>query len=430
MALNMRSFRVEDACFGKKTAFANGVLTINRKDLQTLLAADAGTVESVGVALAKPGENTRIIHILDAIEPRAKTASEITAFPGFLGPPLQAGSGVTSRLEGMAVLTCGEFPEWGADLQMGANEAIVDMAGPGASLSPFSQTINLALVFKRRQGATAIEFADAIRIAGFKAATYLADAVKDRTPSSEQVFSLETRRGVRALPRVGIVYLLSSLDAPALPLRESFFYGYPVGGLFPTILHPNELLDGAVVCNYCTWGGMRNPTYFFQNNGALYELYRQHGKELTFVGTIVSRAGDTSDTGKLNRAARAAALGKFMKFDGAIVLANAGGHHIVDFMLMCQHLEKSDIKAVGVVAEMANVDGTDNGFPFFVPEARSLVSTGNVEETVELPPVANVIGGDRLSYGYEAGARLKLAVWQVLCSNSQSGDWNIGAKSF
>ena len=428
MKLNMKSYGVKDAFLGTETRFADGVLTIHTKELEKRLLLDEDQIESVDIALAKPGNKTRIIHILDAIEPRIKEGGGASTFPGLLGPPHRVGHGVTNRFAGMSVLTCAEFPEYDPDSMMGANEGVVDMAGPGAVLSPFGKTFNLALIFKRKKQATTEEFHKAIRMAGFKAATYLAETVKEIEPDNETQYSLERSGGLTGLPRIAHICLLSSLS---LPLRESFIYGYPVGGMLPTALHPNEMLDGAVVGNYYIYGGVRNPTYFYQNNPILQELYKKHGKELNLIGVILTRAGDTSTTRKLNQAAMAAGIAKLMQIDGVIVSANAGGQQLVDFMFVCQQCEKRGVKAVGIVGEMADQDGADFGFPIVLPEADALVSTGNREELVDLPAMETVVGGDKIldREGW-AGKPLSVPLRHVYGSSTQIGAWNIAAEAF
>lgn len=427
MNLRIKSFEVKDTLFANNTSFERGVLTINREELQHLLLQNGNQFEAVDLALAKPGQRCRILHILDAIEPRMKLEGGSSPFPGFLGPPQRAGSGVTCKVSGMAVLTCAEFPEYDPDSMMGANEAIVDMTGPGAALSPFGSMVNLALVFKRKNGATTAGFSSAIRMAGLKAAAYLAETVSTALPNLETDYTLG-KIDLSGLPRVAPLYLLSSLS---LPLRDSFIYGHSVAGILPTMLHPNEMLDGAVVGNYFVYSGVRNPTYFYQNNPVVEELYRQHSKELNLVGVIVSRAGDTSNMGKLNQAATAAGLGELMHLDGVIVSANAGGQQIVDFMMICQEFERRGIKTVGILGEMANPDGADFGFPIAVVEADALVSTGNREEVVDLPPMDVVIGGKKLldQQGW-AGAGLRVPLRHMLCATTQVGAWNICAKAF
>jgi len=48
----------------------------------------------VEVEIARPGESVRIVHCLDAVEPRTKIG-EATVFPGFLGGMETVGTGET-----------------------------------------------------------------------------------------------------------------------------------------------------------------------------------------------------------------------------------------------------------------------------------------------------------------------------------------------
>jgi len=60
--------------------------------------------------------------------------------------------------------------------------------------------------------------------------------------------------------------------------------------MVPTLLHPNEWLDGAVVTSYHTSIGGAE-TYFYQNNPVVAELYRRHqAREINFVGTVATIA--------------------------------------------------------------------------------------------------------------------------------------------
>ncbi|MBI4285510.1 MAG: hypothetical protein HY670_06375 [Chloroflexi bacterium] len=430
MVLNLRSFRVEDVRFGAETAFAGGILTINKKELQARLLAGSDAVESVDVALAKPGDRTRIIRILDAVEPRTKLEKDASPFPGFIGPPYQAGRGHTVRLANTAIITTASFPEYMPDSHMGTNECIVDMSGPGVPFSPFSSIFNIVLSFERSKAATTVGFASAIRMASLETARYLAECAREGAPDEETSYRLGDGVPRSGLPKVAAVLLLSSLGTLSLPLREFFVYAHSVDGMLPILVHPNEVLDGAVVAAYYVYGAIRNPTYFYQNNPILHELYREHGKTLDFVGAILSRAGDTTDAGKLNKAARIAGLANLLRLDGAIVSSNAGGHHVVDFMLACQQLEKAGVKSAGIISEMAGADGSDNPFPMAVPEANSMVSTGNVEQKIVLPAVDTVLGGEKLQDGRVAAAQVEIPFRHIFCSMSQTGSWNIAARAF
>src|SRR5207244_2010142 len=122
------------------TRLVDGTLYVDRDELCRMILQD-DDFESVAVEVVRPGDAVRLIHVMDAIEPRYKPG-EASAFPVMLGSPRTAGEGRTHRLAGMAVITVGEAV---AGEPTYWREAIVDMAGPGAIGSPFGATINLVL---------------------------------------------------------------------------------------------------------------------------------------------------------------------------------------------------------------------------------------------------------------------------------------------
>jgi len=85
MKLKLESFHVNAIRLGFRTTFSRGRLTIDAEELCRVARYDE-SIAGVKVELVSPGEETRIIHVLDAIEPRAKVHGDRTAFPGFLAP--------------------------------------------------------------------------------------------------------------------------------------------------------------------------------------------------------------------------------------------------------------------------------------------------------------------------------------------------------
>jgi len=133
MRLEMGSFPVRRAELGARTTYADGVLTIDAGAVRALVLRDARIAE-VQLELLHPGESTRVLRVLDAVEPLVKVAGPSTAFPGFLGPPLPCGAGRTYRLAGFAVVQVTEFPFPARGVQA-FEEGIVEMSGPGAAYS-------------------------------------------------------------------------------------------------------------------------------------------------------------------------------------------------------------------------------------------------------------------------------------------------------
>ena len=70
---------------------------------------------------------------------------------------------------------------------VGFQEGIVDMTGPGAEYTPFSKTVNVVLRCEPIEGLKQHDHERAVRLAGFKAAAYLAEAARDITPDKVEV---------------------------------------------------------------------------------------------------------------------------------------------------------------------------------------------------------------------------------------------------
>ena len=135
--------RVSELVIGEETAYEGGRLVAGRSQLEGLFADPA--LARVSLDVARPGEDVRIVKVLDAIEPRAKEPGSGRIFPGLLGPAQPQGRGDTHVLRGVAVITAGYLPR--------AQEAVIDMAGPAAELTPFGSTHNLVISFEPAEDA-------------------------------------------------------------------------------------------------------------------------------------------------------------------------------------------------------------------------------------------------------------------------------------
>src|SRR5215470_7192142 len=139
--LELATTAVRDVRFADRTRLADGVVEV--AVLRKLVLEDAA-FDDVAVDIVRPGDSTRIIHVMDVAEPRWKPEPGST-FPTFTGPPRSVGAGPTRRLEGVAVVAAsdgvaGEPTYW--------REAIIDMQGPGADSAPFGGLTNVVLTFR------------------------------------------------------------------------------------------------------------------------------------------------------------------------------------------------------------------------------------------------------------------------------------------
>jgi len=406
-------------------AWSDGVLRIDVAALAAHLARDP-RLQRVDVAIAHPGDSVRIVHVLDAVEPRIKIAGARSAFPGLCGPIEMAGTGRTHRLDGVAVLTTvSEF--WVHD-GLSIKEAIVDMSGPGAAYSPFSRTINVVLSCGFAASAGYRERTEASVQAGLRAAEWLAESVRDATPARVDTIDL-----VRSsLPRVGFVcFLMTEGD-----VHRTYVYGENVSGS-PTVLHPAELLDGAVVSGNYHTASNRNVTYFMQNHPVVRELIARHGRDLDLAGVIVSRALAPLPEDKERLAQRTAVLAERLGLSGAIIAKDSAGHATVDFMHACRGLERRGIPTVLISEEFAGADGEDLSLAYYVPEATAMVSTGNRDQLVSLPAVERVVGGDEILnpdhndtvVTGKASDAFETSLRRVLCATTQTGAGYLTART-
>jgi glycine reductase len=433
--LELATYEVKDVVLGDKTGLSGGVLTVNAAELKNLILESSDWFGDVHVSIARPGDDLRIIHALDIIEPRVRVTDPGTDFPGMLSLPRTVGNGRTNRLSGMTVLEIAE-PVPGEPTYW--REAILDMEEEGSKYSPFSKLIHLVLTFDARadrfpdeapetlenvfEGTPeSVEYNRAIREAGLRAAVYLAEATKDLEPDSVEIYDLN-HEIAKGLPKV--VYLFQ-LSMPYV-YGEVAPGGGGVGGVgsLPTLIHPNEILDGALVNAFAWTGSSREATYMLQHHAVIDELYSRHGNELDFAGVIIYTFGDSLKT-KERISSYNASLARSLGADGAIINYLGGGHPIVDVMLTCQKLEGLGISTTLLLMEMAG-NPEDSGFVHYVREADAIVSTGNYEAIIELPAVTEVWGGTNILVGGEdASGPLSITLRHVLGATHQFGGFNV-----
>jgi glycine reductase len=434
--LDLATFEVRDVVLGRETRLSGGVLSVNVGELKARLLEGNECFEDIGVDVVRPGQPVRVIHVIDVVEPRVRVSEPGTDFPGMLGLPRTVGMGRTHRLNGVAVMEVaeplpGEPTSW--------REAIVDMTGEGAKYSPFSRLINVVLTFQpKRERVRAAEPVEhpqtgtpgavgrAARVAGLNAAVYLAEVTRGLEPDHVETYTLDGQKS--GLPGVAYVF----------QMQTPFVYGDvahrsgAVAGVapLPTIIHPNEILDGAIVNAFSNEVAcMRGVTYLMQNHRLIRELYARHGHELDFRGVVLYTNGD-SVKAKERISSYAANLVVLLGADGAVLNPQGGGHGIVDMMMTCQKLEMRAVKTTLLLMEMA-VNPEDSGYLHFVREADAIVSAGNYEQRVELNPMPTVLGGSRiLEIGNEASGSLNVPLHYVLASTDRFGSGTLRGRGY
>ena len=394
-------YEITDAVFAEKTSLENGVLYISKEELRQEVEPMLKAVKSVDFEIVKPGENARIIHILDTLQPMVKIEGEGGQYPGYFSDPVMTGTGRTNLLSGFTVIESAALPWDDSSASSGLlypRDAILDMTGPIAGMTPFAKTINMVILYELKEGNSSIEYDNEIRNIGIKISGYLASVTKELEPDSKEEFSIDEMDP--NLPNVVLVWNSQNQG----PYSNTFIYGHPIDNLVPTLLHPNEMMDGCVVSGNYVWPAFKVPTYLYVNSPILLELYKEHGKTLNFRGVIFGRSHNPSNWHKTRCANFAVKIAQYLEADGLVMAWEGGGNAAVDGMLTVQCAENHGIKASTITFEFGGEDGTEGILLVDdVPEADAVISGGSIEKPYTIPEVERVVGGDTFRLNKESG---------------------------
>ncbi|WP_346962041.1 glycine/sarcosine/betaine reductase component B subunit [Clostridium sp.] len=387
MKLEIGNFYVEDIVFGEKTEFDQGILTINKKEALDFVLEDKHIIEA-DLFIVKPGDNVRLMPVKEAIEPRVKLNGD-PLFPGYTGDLVKAGDGRTHALKNCSLLVVGKH--WG-----GFQDGLIDMSGEGAKYTYYSQLKNIVLVadtdeeFEKREQQKKNK---ALREAGHKLAEFIGSVVKDLEPEEIEEYELKPvikrEKSVNELP--SMVFVMQPQSQMEELGYNTFLYGWDMNRMLPTFMHPNEVLDGALISGSFMPCSSKWSTYEFQNNPTIKRLYKEHGKTINFLGIIMSNLNVALD--QKNRAALfVAQIAKSIGADGAIVAEEGYGNPDADFTACIVALEDAGVKVVGLTNECTGRDGQSQPLVSMDEKANAIVSCGNVSELITLPPMETVIG--------------------------------------
>jgi sarcosine reductase len=391
---------------GERTSYDAGRLTVGEADARDLF--EDAVLAEVQLACASPGDSVRIVGVLDAIQPCSKGPGGGGVFPGLLGPAMPVGRGETHVLRGAAVLVAGYLPR--------AQEAIIDMSGPGAPLSPLAATHNVVVAFTPAEDADWADVDTALRRGLVKLAAHLAEAALEAEPDAvEELPEPGSNGNGNGKPRVGVILNLQTQGR----FKDVFVYGRSLSGGLPTVISPGELDDGAVVSGQYGHPALKNPTYLHQTHPVVAALRACDELELA---ALVLCPEPVDQANKELVSAHAARLCKGLNLDAAIATKEGGGNADADVSLKLDRLEEEGITAVGILGEMAGRDGT--GPPLVVPPAKAtaLISTGNYDERMTLPACERALGRDRIALLDQASTdEVQLPVAAIYCAQSTLG---------
>jgi len=382
MRLEMGHIYIKDIQFATESKIEDGVLYVSEEALKAVALEDE-KLKSVSFDIAKPGESIRITPVKDVIEPRVKVEGRGGIFPGVIAKVDTVGSGKTYALKGMAVVTAGKI--------VGFQEGIIDMTGPGADYTPFSKTLNLVMVAEPVEDIKPHDYEAAVRFAGFRVAVYLGELARKLQPDEVKVYeTLTIKEGILKypdLPRVAYVQMLQSQGL----LHDTYVYGVDAKKIVPTIMSPTEIMDGAIVSGNCVSACDKNPTYVHQNNPVIEDIFAEHGKTLNFVCQIITNE-NVYLADKMRSSDWTAKICKMLDLDGVIVSQEGFGNPDTDLIMNCKKIEAEGVKTVIITDEYAGRDGKSQSLADADAAADAVVTGGNANQVVILPPMDKVIG--------------------------------------
>ena len=387
MRLEIGNFHVKDIVFGDELSYRDGILTVNKEEALKFVRED-DRITDAELYIVKPGEMVRLCPVKEAIEPRCRLDGK-GLFPAYTSPLRQAGEGVLHALKNCSVVVVGKH--WG-----GFQDGIIDMGGPGQKHTYFGSLINIVLV-----GDTNEEFEryeqqkmnDALRRAGHKLAEFIGQCVKELTPEDTDVYETEpiVKRSAEKNGLPGVVAVIQPQSQMEALGYNTLFYGWDMNRYLPTLINAQEVLDGALISGSFMPTSSKWSTYDFQNFPILRRLMEEDGQDYNFLGVILANLNVAMDQ-KERCSQIIVDLATQLGADYALVTEEGYGNPDADYVLAIANLETAGIKVVAVANEATGRNGSGTPLVTLDEKIVAMVSTGNVSELVELPPMPVVLG--------------------------------------
>ncbi len=404
MSLILSRLQVRQIRLGDRTDFIRGMLTVDANDLVITLVKAEPRLSSVSVHLAHPGEPIRILCVKDVIQPSLKLSGE------------DWGIGERFLLDNVAVVTLGPI--------VGFQEGIIDMSGPGANYSPFSDMPLVVLELDVVTGLQPREHEEALRRAGIFAAEYLAErSLGAPGIAAEQVLWSEVDVDP-SLPR--IAYVLMALSQGLL--HDTYVMGENASHNLPLSVDPRVVLDAGLISGNCVSACDKNTSFHHRNNPIINDLLSGHGSLWNFVGVVITNL-PVRLAAKERSAAEAVELVARLRAQGVIISKEGFGNPDADLMMILRGLEQRGMRTVSITDEFAGTDGGSQSLADTTPEADAIISTGNANEVLLLPPMGTTIGPlpdvTRLAGGYAGSLHddgsLAVELQAIIGATSQLG---------
>lgn len=380
MDLTLKQYPVRSILWGETTQYRDGSLSVNKENIQTYLM-DAGALDEVAIvemALISPATATRVVNIFDVFPAHTRLGESAFNYPGFLEPMQTVGNGSSAELNDFSVLAISSRPS--------SYNKVLDKSGWGAELTPQSKHYHLAFRAEPKDADMGqVEYEKALRRIGLLVGTYLAKAAASTSPADTTDYAL--RPVSQPLPRAVYVFMLASHQRSTK--GASVLYGDDTSGLLPTVLHPNEILDGAVMSpwNLCI------DTYTVQKNPVVKELYRRHNHDVDFAGVVVCAAHVEREQRERSIQMTSSLVSEVLKADMAVLTKVGGGIPESDLMMTIERLESEGVSTAAVTWSHMGEGTIEDSLTAYATAADAVASAGINDAWVGLDAQETVIGG-------------------------------------
>ena len=99
MKLTIGNIEVTDVIVGTENSFKDGVLTIDKQAAIDYLMGEDDHITELDIVIARPGDDTRIVPVIETIEPRVRMDGRCL-FPGVTGDIVPCGEGELKAFKG------------------------------------------------------------------------------------------------------------------------------------------------------------------------------------------------------------------------------------------------------------------------------------------------------------------------------------------